>query len=594
MISLKEIQDYVQKTAEIIASVLDLQVIICDYNRFIIGDSYPYPDCNSIETTSILAKVIETGQELILYPVHSQPGCITCKNRDRCNIEAIVGSPIIYNDHIIGVIGILADTVKSKNMLMEKQDSYMDFIHRMCDLLVIKIMEWEKNIELKLIQQQLSCIINTIDSGLIATDSSGRIIHFNTAITDFIEASIINKEVLNIKDLFDNSFINNLVDNGESFRNKEMVIERSNGSVYALLSGKEIAYENRNIGSILLFKKMSDVHRDIDDLSDSGIISSFDTVIGTSSKILEVKNKAAMIARGTSTVLILGESGTGKELFARAIHNSSSVASMPFIALNCAAIPESLLESELFGYEEGAFSGAKKGGKIGKFQLANGGTLFLDEIGEMPIHLQTKLLRVLQERAIEPLGGTISIPIDVRVIAATNKDLHELMELKKFREDLYYRLNVIPLMIPPLRERKGDIILLMNHFLNLYNRKLNRNIQGFSLDVEKIMVSHFWKGNVRELQNVIEYAVNMSDGDIIRLKDIIISPIIQKEHDNTDSAVIETMDELLEKQIIDVLKLYGTSVQGKNLAAKALGISLSTLYRKMKHFKINVDSRYFE
>jgi len=283
--------------------------------------------------------------------------------------------------------------------------------------------------------------------------------------------------------------------------------------------------------------------------------------------------------------LIQGESGTGKELFARAIHDESSRKHMPFVAINCAAIPESLIESELFGYSDGAFTGALKGGKPGKFEIADGGTIFLDEIGDMPIHLQTKLLRVLQEREVERIGAKYSTPIDVRVIAATHQELEKRIEVKMFREDLFYRLNVIPLLLSPLRERKDDIMPLSKFFLNRYNQKLEKSITDFSDRVQEFFFAYDWKGNIREMENMIEYAVNMCDTDEI---DIIHLPerFRQKNVVDPSDIRISNLESLEKKEIQKALKQFSRNKEGVENMVKALGISRATLYRKIKYYDL--------
>ena len=235
----------------------------------------------------------------------------------------------------------------------------------------------------------------------------------------------------------------------------------------------------------------------------------FDDIIGESKGILNVKEQAKNISDSPSTVLIQGESGTGKELIAQAIHNSSSRKNNSFVAINCGAIPKSLIESELFGYEEGAFTGAKRGGHPGKFELANGGTLFLDEIGEMPLDMQVSLLRVLQEGCVNRLGGNKCTITDVRIIAATNKDLKKEIERGTFREDLYYRLSVIPIYVPPLREREGDVELLIKHFLKVKAVKLGKPIPKVMPDIYEKLIGYNWPGNIREMENCIENIVNL-------------------------------------------------------------------------------------
>lgn len=307
---------------------------------------------------------------------------------------------------------------------------------------------------------------------------------------------------------------------------------------------------------------------------------SFDQIIGNSSSLSQVKEDARIFAQSYSNILIQGESGTGKEVFALAIHSASRCAEGPFVAVNCAAIPDNLLESELFGYVEGAFTGAIKGGRAGKFELANGGTLFLDEIGELPIHLQPKLLRALQEKKIQRIGSGKPVKLDVRIIAATNRDLSEMIETGEFREDLYYRLSVIPLRIPPLRERREDIRIIAEHFLDMYKTMLEKPwITGFEEDVMVLMESYDWPGNVRELQNAIEYAANRCKGKSIQMEDM--KGRIQKRG---KKFVPITLKELERETILAAVSYYGNTPEGKEMAAQAIGISRATMYRKLKEY----------
>jgi transcriptional regulator with PAS, ATPase and Fis domain len=312
-----------------------------------------------------------------------------------------------------------------------------------------------------------------------------------------------------------------------------------------------------------------------------------DSIIGESNSIKNTKKEALMASKSTSTVLITGESGTGKELFARAIHNHSKRSENPFIAVNCAAIPENLLESELFGYEEGAFTGAKKGGNLGKFELAHKGTIFLDEIGDMSLHLQAKLLRVLQEKELNKIGSNSNKTIDVRVIAATNKNLEDMVSSGLFREDLYYRLNVIPISLPSLRERKEDIPLLIDFMIKEYAKKLDKDVNEIAPEVIQVLMEYKWSGNIRELQNIIEYTVNMSSSNIITI-DLLPNKVKQKEKSIKiiDSEEIETLDELERREIIKALNKYKDYKKDKEKVAKALGISRATLYRKLDKYNI--------
>lgn len=306
--------------------------------------------------------------------------------------------------------------------------------------------------------------------------------------------------------------------------------------------------------------------------------------IVTKDKIfLRILNMAVEISKSDSTVLVYGESGTGKELIAQLIHENSNRKSKPFVAVNCAAIPDNLLESELFGHEKGSFTGAVFR-KYGKFELAQGGTILLDEIGEMSITLQAKLLRVLQEHEIDRVGGKEPVPIDVRVISTTNVDIKQAVAEKKFREDLYYRLNVIPIRVPPLRDRKGDVGVLTEHFVKKMSSKSNKNIKGITKEAMDILLNRKWYGNVRELQNMMERAVLLCRQDKICKEDFILEEIVEKSmaessEVNLSSVTIEEM----EKKLIE--KTLNEKGGNRTHAAKSLGISIRTLRNKLNEYK---------
>lgn len=310
----------------------------------------------------------------------------------------------------------------------------------------------------------------------------------------------------------------------------------------------------------------------------------FDDLIGDSPLFTQCVNKAKRACQTDSTVLITGETGTGKELFAHSIHNSSRRAKKPFITINCASIPDNLLESELFGHEKGSFTGASKN-KVGMFELADDGTIFLDEIGEMCLPLQAKILRFMEEGEMYRIGGVKPIYIDSRVIAATNRDLYKLVKQKKFRPDLFYRLNVVNIEIPPLRKRIDDINPLAKHFLRNSSRKLGKNVSGFSDSALKLLERYYWPGNVRELRNYIERAIIMLDGDRINKEDLQFIFNNEKEGEVCGEEIVKL--EIMEKDMIArALQKHGEDCDGKRNAAKALGISLRTLYNKIKKYDL--------
>jgi DNA-binding NtrC family response regulator len=308
----------------------------------------------------------------------------------------------------------------------------------------------------------------------------------------------------------------------------------------------------------------------------------FEEIVGTSAALTAVLKQVEVVAPTESTVLILGETGTGKELIARAIHAASSRSRRPFVKLNCAAIPTGLLESELFGHEKGAFTGAIAQ-RIGRFELADGGTIFLDEVGDIPLELQTKLLRVLQEREFERLGSTRTLRTDARLIAATNRDLREMVEQQKFREDLFYRLNVFPIDVPALRERPEDIPLLVNHFAQRFARRMNRTIETIPAETMAALTRYPWPGNIRELQNLIERAVILSHGPVLQvpLQDLDKNTAFRR-----DNGKDQTLEAAERAHILTILKETRWVLAGPRGAAVRLGMNRSTLQFRLKKLGI--------
>ena len=344
--------------------------------------------------------------------------------------------------------------------------------------------------------------------------------------------------------------------------NKPMDLEELKVNLKKALENQKVLTENK-----YLKEQLEEKYKDL-------------KIIGESKAIREVLSTVARVAKADSTVLIRGESGTGKELVARAVHSLSQRASQKFISLSCAAIPESLLESELFGYEKGAFTGATRR-KEGRFELADSGTLFLDEIGDLSLETQVKLLRVIETQEFERLGGKETIKVNVRIISATNQDLERKIKEKSFREDLYYRLNVVSIFIPPLRERKEDILPLVEHFIQKYNQKTGKKIQGITREAKDILFSYPWPGNIRELENVIERAIVLSRGEAIDKPDLAYLCFLKAEQFPSDFS----LRELEKNQILKVLeKTNGNLSQ----AAELLGIHRNTLRLKMKEYGIKV------
>lgn len=442
----------------------------------------------------------------------------------------------------------------------------------------------------------LETIIDTAYEWIVVVDHQGKIMYMNKNYCDFLEVN--REEVIgtHVTKVIENTRMHIVVQTGEEeigsphyIKGNYMIANRIPiysdhtivGAVGAVIfkDTKALNKMNSHIKSL-----MSQLQTYIEDWQENnGAKYTLNDIKTVSKQVLELKEKVKNIASGDISVLIRGESGTGKELFAHSIHQLSERSQNPFIKINCGAIPEHLLESELFGYEEGAFTGAKKGGKKGKFVLAHGGTIFLDEVGDMPLNMQVKLLRVLQEKEVEPVGAVKPIPVDVRVIAATNRPLEQMIEESRFREDLFYRINVIPFRIPPLRERPEDIGPLTQFFIEKVSKRTGKRITAIDDEVMNIFNQHQWPGNLRELENVVEAAIHLTSGEKIEIRSLpdylVDDPKLLIGQKTLKEILEDTEKRVLEK----TLQKYSDD---KQLAAKALGISKSSMYEKLKKLKL--------
>ncbi|RWR11928.1 sigma 54-interacting transcriptional regulator [Siminovitchia fortis] len=462
--------------------------------------------------------------------------------------------------------------------------------------------------------RQLRAFYNTVTQ---TTDSSVTVIDENELVQTWTEGaekifSIKQSEILGrkITDFFDTDKLELLKSlyKGKSITHHQ---HQPRSDLFVLINSNPVFCDRKIIGAVVsemdvtsqvmlnekLFNMSTEVHRLEQEVAKyRKTRDPFSSIKGKSTSLQQTVELARKVCTVKSTVLILGESGVGKEVFAKAIHEASEPEDAPFISVNCGAIPESLFESEMFGYEKGAFSGANQKGKKGKVELARGGTLFLDEIGEMPLDMQVKLLRVLQEQKFYRIGGEKEIDIDFRIIAATNRDLEELVREGKFRDDLFYRLNVVSIQIPPLRERKEDIIELTSHFLQELSIRYERPIQKFPADVIHAMLHYDWPGNIRELRNVVERLVVFSADGLIRKEYLpfvsnasAINPAhqtleIQKDEEETVLPLQEEMDSYERKVLERALRITDGN---KAQCAKQLGITRATLYNRMKRLGLS-------
>jgi PAS domain S-box-containing protein len=425
----------------------------------------------------------------------------------------------------------------------------------------------------------LSTILNSIADGVFTVDNEWRITSFNRSaerITGFSKEEAIGQycyEIFRSNVCLERCALRETIETGQNIINKELnILDKGNQEVPVSISTAVLRNEKGTIiGGVETFRDLSLIKELDKEIHEK---YSFQDIISKHPAMLSIFRILPDIARSEATVLIQGESGTGKELFAQAIHNLSPRCDGPLVKVNCGALPESLLESELFGYRKGAFTDATRD-KPGRFQLAEKGTIFLDEIGDITLGIQTKLLRVLEAKEFEPLGGTATLKADVRVLAATNKDLQKLVQQKQFRNDLYYRLNVVKIDIPSLRERRMDIPLLIEHFISMFNKKTGREIHGVSEEVMGLLINYEYPGNVRELENIIEHAFILCKGTYIQKEHLPSNFSDQKATPDEKKSIRK----LEEEHIIHTLQKCGTNL---TKAAKELGIHRTTLWRKLK------------
>jgi len=473
-----------------------------------------------------------------------------------------------------------------------------DFVKKVSD---IEYMPFEVQ------EQELKTVMNNLKEGIIAVDKQGKISTMNKSAEIILNASLEDSIGKNIREIIGSDEITILetLKKEEKIENEEVLIEGDYGQSHYFTTTTPIFDKDNNlIGAVASMKDIDEVRKLYNTIHETPKIK-FSDIIHQSEKMKQLIEYAKRSAKNDSTIFIRGESGTGKELFARAIYSASSRSQEPFIAVNCAALPDSLLESELFGYEEGSFTGAKKGGKQGLFEIADKGTIFLDEIGEMSAHLQAKLLRTLEQNQIRKVGGDQVINIDVRIIAATNRKIEEMIRENKFREDLYYRLNVIPVIIPPLRERKEDLFALSNYFIWKITNKMRIPNKYLSAEAKKKIISYDWPGNVRELKNVLERAINFVSSEKIEAEDIIFDRLrlqnnnILSDQDNNinkNERLLEG-DHLAIKEITSIKEMVSelekmvithTLNKEKSLrkAAKVLGVSHTTVLNKAKKYDV--------
>ncbi|QWL65824.1 sigma 54-interacting transcriptional regulator [Aeromonas jandaei] len=603
---LMQIQPTILRFAKMLASVLQLEVEIVDADMVRVAGTGPYGKFfgRQLEGDSrLLRYVIDNQREKIVTHTSDDPVCEGCSCKESCRERAFLGVPIMVDERCIGVISLVAFNAEQQARLNNNLQDVCDYVRHISTIFVAKLLD----------SRGLSDGVNKVfldlmthmDQGCLLLDEKNQVRFANEAALHHLgcQPEQLQGREVGIRPL-------TFAQHGLSGHIQHIF---TLGDRQELIIGQLHHVQGQQLFLMAFHQSHSGQVREPD--PDVRI----DLLIGESKPMRNLKRLLQRIAQSPSSVLICGESGTGKEVVARAVHRLSPRHDKPFIAINCAAIPEQLLESELFGYVKGSFTGASSGGKQGLIQAAHQGTLFLDEIGDMPLTMQAKLLRVLELREVTPIGASRPVPVDIRIIAATHQHLDQYIAEGKFREDLFYRINVIPLNLPPLREREGDVELLTHYFLNQHTSRIGTVYPGLTPEVMALLKGYRWPGNVRELSNLIEYLVNVSQAgevidssllppNIIRNQDplpvtaqsIPIAPLAAVPHmvppqgpspvmpdKLQDPAPGESGLESMEKQMIEETLLR---LGNKKLAAQALGIGIATLYRKIKKYDIAVQA----
>ncbi len=502
-------------------------------------------------------------------PIHGPSG-------ELLGILTIMGPREAYQSHTLGMACAVANGIE------------------------LALQRMEKHQQLTTTNNLLTTVIDGFPSTIVTLDQNLDILNYNHRFIEMFRLPLRNYHGKTFFSIFQkDTFPKRLAAFDKTVSNVPCTVVTAYGvSLHVSATVKTIASNGqKSSDTLLIFDEQKEVNALAAKTNSLIATYTFDSIIGQSSSITEIKRLGKIAAHSASNVLILGESGTGKELLAQSIHNDSDRRNKPFVTINCGSIPKNLIESELFGYESGAFTGARQSGASGKFELAEGGTLFLDEIGDMPLELQASLLRVLQSHEVVRLGGKYPKRIDVRIIAATNIDLINAVNNKTFRIDLYYRLNVLNLLLPPLRERKDDIPPLVNEFISIYSAALRKEKCTISDEALQLLCQYDWPGNVRELENVIERAINIMTGTQIKQEDLpadIVMPVIPLPVDESpfDESSEQSYDgEALSPKIKEreaIIKFMRQEKGHVKSVAQRLDIPASTLYRKLKKYKINI------
>lgn len=570
---LAQIQNDAQQFSEAIGGIIDCDVEVVDVGMVRVAGTGAFRQRLNENMGSqgyVYRHAMQVNRTILIENPRQSAVCALCDNKLSCEEMLDLATPISLDGAVIGVIGIVCLTPRQRDLLLAGKDKYIRFIEQIARLIAGKAYECRERQREKDTFAVFRRMIETMNNGVVALDGAGIVWHANQSAARLLQRpdDLIGRRLAV-------EFTGDILYDFEEAR-----LGLDAFRLHALCRRIRLTTAERGEVTLIVFQDAADYMAPAGAPNQDGLTRG--RLIGDSPAIRQVRALIDKIAAGNATVLITGESGAGKEVVASEIHRHSPCRDGPFVTINCASIPESLLESELFGYVKGAFTGADPKGRIGKFEQASGGTIFLDEIGDMPIYLQAKLLHVLQERVVTRVGSNQAILIDVRLITATNKNLIELIADKQFRDDLYYRINVIELTLPSLRERREDIADLAQHFLNEFAESYGKPRVRLPEDVANALYFYDWPGNVRELRNAIEHLYVMRGN----APEFNVSHLPQRIQPQCTVGPRRASTDDEAARLAQLLDRHGWNVEGKKRAAQALGIGIATLYRKLGKYRL--------
>ncbi|MDX9917570.1 MAG: sigma 54-interacting transcriptional regulator [Gudongella sp.] len=573
---LHQISGELQHILEALHAVTNVDMTIVDENlqRVVGTGRHSERIGRSAPENSAFHKCLSTGEQYFIENPRLEAVCSECESKDTCRELVEICLPISYGDEIIGVLGLCAFDEKARDNLMFNRTGYERLEDQLKGIINTMLKERDYGRLLEYRSNELETLINSINEGILIVDNQMTI----TSVNAFASSKLELDDGIQypVEEVFPRQLAGSLRSSGFSGELGPVSIK---GEEYIIQTNPIETNGNRH-GYVLVMSDFKKMKQSVLKSRKEKDLVTFDEIIGESEAIKAARRQAIQVAGSNASVLVIGETGTGKEIFARAIHYAGARSEEVFMPVNCGAIPESLMESELFGYEKGSFTGASSEGKLGIFEVAKNGTLFLDEVGELPLNMQVKLLRALEQKEIVRVGGHKSIKADPRIISATHKDLGEMTKGGFFREDLFYRLNIVPLHIPPLRDRGYDVLILARHFLEYFGHVYQKHLYGFTPSAERLLLAYSFPGNIRELKNLVEYCVIFSNEP--RIGEEYLSSKMSLSRSDENRALTELTREFERDYIASRLLTDGDTVEAKKELARQLGISLATLYRKLE------------